>query len=188
MIETLIHIDHTLFDFINQDLSNPFFDVVLPVVRNKKTWIPFYFLGAGLLFRYKRKQAIWIILFGVLSVGLADLVSSHFLKDYFARVRPCLLPDFANHVNLIVSRCSGAYSFPSSHAANHFALALFLSYVLSSSKTLIAILMVWAGIISFAQIYVGVHFPLDIIGGILVGVLSSLITYFLYQFVSKKMA
>lgn len=185
MFESLIHIDHWFFDFINQGLSNPFFDGLMPFVRNKKTWIPFYILGALVLFKVEKKKAFWIILFSIISVSLSDLVSSHFLKNFFIRTRPCLLEGFTDHVNLVIDRCSGAYSFPSSHAANHFALAIFLSLVYYRKRLFKTGILFWAAMISFAQVYVGVHFPLDIVGGILVGLLTAMISFYVYQRVTK---
>jgi membrane-associated phospholipid phosphatase len=187
MLDSLINIDHYLFDFINQGLSNSFFDFVMPYARKKVTWIPFYLIGAILLFKFKGKQAVFIILGSALAVGMADGISSHLLKPFFERTRPCLLPEFANHVNLIIERCSGAFSFPSSHAANHFALASFLSLVLyNESKGWGFVLVLWASLICFAQVYVGVHFPSDILGGILVGALAATISLITYHWALKK--
>jgi membrane-associated phospholipid phosphatase len=189
MLDSLINIDHYLFDFINQGLSNSFFDFVMPYARKKVTWIPFYLIGAILLFKFKGKQAVFIILGSALAVGMADGISSHLLKPFFERTRPCLLPEFANHVNLIIERCSGAFSFPSSHAANHFALASFLSLVLyNESKAWVFVLVLWASLICFAQVYVGVHFPSDVLAGAILGsVIGGLVTYFYRIIIRKKL-
>lgn len=189
MLENLLHMDYALFDFINQTLSNAFFDMIMPYVRNKKTWIPFYILGAIILVKFKGKTGLIVILGTLLAVGLADGISSHVLKPFFERTRPCLLPEFSNHVNLIVERCSGAYSFPSSHAANHFAIASFLSLVLyKEAKICPIVLVLWASLICFAQVYVGVHFPSDVLGGALLGGLIGLLVAFLYKIAHKRLA
>lgn len=187
MFEYLIHIDHQVFNFINQDLSNSFFDKIMPIIRNKKTWFPLYFLIAILLIKFKKKEALLIILFSVLCVGLADSISSHIMKPYFERIRPCYLEGFAEQVNLVVSRCSGAFSFPSSHAANHFALGGFLALVLfKTNKYLSHLFIFWAVIICFAQVYVGVHFPFDVFIGALLGILIAYLVYLIFLKFKKK--
>jgi undecaprenyl-diphosphatase len=189
MLDQIIHIDQLLFDFINQSLSNTFFDALMPIIRNKKTWIPFYIIGAlYLLYKYKI-NGLFIIVTAVLAIGMADGISSHLLKPYFERTRPCLLEGFSNHVNLLVERCSGAASFPSSHAANHFALAIFLSLIFyRKTKLLSCILILWAGLICLAQVYVGVHFPSDVIAGALLGLtIGSLLALVHNKFLSKNL-
>lgn len=186
-MDFLVNLDHQIFLFINQALSNDFFDWIMPLLRNKKTWIPFYLIGAGLLFKYKRKRGLLILLLVLAAVGLADGISSHIFKPLFERTRPCLLIGFADQVNLVLTRCSGAYSFPSSHAANHFAIAFSLILLLKfKQKAYVFLLLFWASIISFAQIYVGVHFPSDIIGGLFIGLIAAFIPYLLYAYYFKE--
>ena len=186
-MDYLIQLDHQLFNFINQGLSNDFFDWVMPIIRNKKTWIPFYIIGAGLLYRLKGKKSLFIILTVLLAVGMADGFSSHVMKPFFERTRPCLLPELASQVQLVVERCSGAYSFPSSHAANHFAIAFLLSFFLQAHSKLTAwILLFWASLICFAQLYVGVHFPSDILAGSMVGLIAAMIAYWIYTLLNRK--
>jgi len=187
-MEQFIQLDHSLFSFINQGLSNPFFDWIMPLFRNKQTWIPFYLLGVVLIARKRNWQStILIVLCSLAAVGIADGVSSHLLKPYFARTRPCLLPEMMHQVNLLVSRCSGAFSFPSSHAANHLALALFLSLAFKRSASfLLPLLLVWGLLIGFAQVYVGVHFPSDILAGFLLGILSGFLAFLTYRILTKR--
>lgn len=188
-MESLLQIDYAVFDFINQNLSNTFFDTVMPFIRNKKTWIPFYlFLAYFILKKYSLKNAAFIIVLAVLCVALADGVSSHILKPYFHRLRPCNFEPFAQHINLVLKNCSGAFSFPSSHAANHFALGTFLALVFYKLyKWFSLLLIIWAGFICFAQIYVGVHFPSDIFGGSFLGIFIAFIAYFVYKKSSNNM-
>lgn len=187
MLDQLLHIDHQLFDLINQGCSNSFFNWLMPILRNKLTWVPFYILGAIYLLYKKKNVGIVIILSGILSIGLADGISSHLLKPAFERTRPCLLPDFAAHVNLVVERCSGAASFPSSHAANHFALAILLSIALyKGNKLLPLVLIIWASLICFAQVYVGVHFPSDVFAGALLGTGIGIFIAKVYQSLVKR--
>ncbi|MCB0540938.1 MAG: phosphatase PAP2 family protein, partial [Bacteroidetes bacterium] len=131
---------------------------------------------------FKPKNAFIIIVLGVLCVVLADAVSSHLLKPYFNRIRPCDLEPFAWHINLVLTKCSGAFSFPSSHAANHFALGSFLALVFYKKlKWLSYLLLFWASLICFAQIYVGVHFPSDVLGGAVLGGLIALVAFVFYR-------
>ena len=187
-MEHLIQLDHSLFSFINQGISNPIFDWLMPLFRNKQTWIPFYLFAVVLIARKRNWQStLLIVLCSLTAVGIADGVSSHLLKPYFARTRPCLLPEMMHQVNLLLPRCSGAFSFPSSHAANHLALALFLSLVFRKSAFYLApIILAWAFIIGFAQIYVGVHFPSDILAGLLLGILCGFLAYFIYRNLTKR--
>lgn len=183
MMEHILNIDYSVFDFVNQSLSNSFLDTIMPVIRNKKTWIPFYFVLAFFIFKnFKVKNAITIIVLGVLCVVLSDVISSHVLKPFFHRIRPCDLEPFAQHINLILERCSGAFSFPSSHAANHFALGFLLALIFyKKTKWLSYLLILWASLICFAQVYVGVHFPSDVLGGALLGTCIALVGFFIYR-------
>jgi membrane-associated phospholipid phosphatase len=178
-LEALVNIDFALFTWINSGLSNPIFDGAMPILRNKSTWFPLYaFVSLFLWIKYKSK-AVWIIAGTIICVIAADAVSSHLLKNLFERIRPCNLPADFLQVKLLLKHCSGGYSFPSSHAANHFAMAIFLGLVMyKKSKTWLIAGLVWASIISFAQIYVGVHFPFDVAAGAIVGLFIALLMYF----------
>jgi membrane-associated phospholipid phosphatase len=187
MQDSVIHIDYLLFEFINSGLSNSFFDTLMPVLRNKLTWIPLYLLLSLYLITTRKKEGFYIIVFAALTAGLTDIVSSHILKSFFERIRPCHLEEHILHVNLLLKHCSGGYSFPSSHAANHFGLAVILGLAMKESfPRLIYWFLLWAFAVSFAQIYVGVHFPLDIAGGAATGIAAGYGMYRLLLFVNRK--
>ncbi|NNF34515.1 MAG: phosphatase PAP2 family protein [Saprospiraceae bacterium] len=167
-MDFLLELDYNLFYWINQQWSNSLFDFILPTARNKYVWIPFYvFILSFIFFNYKMK-GFKIILILFLVVGISDSVSSHIIKKNVQRIRPC-----NNDQMEVVERihCGSGYSFTSSHAANHFAIATFLSLVLVRRRSVKWLLFTWAGVISLAQVYVGVHFPLDIICGMILGIL-----------------
>jgi membrane-associated phospholipid phosphatase len=187
MLETLIRIDIFLFRIINSDLSNQYFDLIMPIVRNKLTWVPLYLLVALVLIYTKKKHAFYIITGAVVCVGFTDIVSSHVLKELFERTRPCLHTYLFSDVKLLLSNCSQGYSFPSSHAANHFAMAVFISILMyKQSKIWVYASLTWAALIGFAQIYVGVHFPADIIFGMFIGSLIALfVSNFTINFIEK---
>ncbi len=163
--------DITLFDFINQDLANPFLDAVLPIYREKTTWIPLYLLMLVLLYRaYGWKKTWWLLLAIAVTLAAADQLAASFLKPWIGRLRPCAEPSVADHARLLVG-CGGKFSFPSNHATNHFALATFLSLTWLRGQAVgwrLGILL-WAASIALAQVYVGKHYPGDILAGALLG-------------------
>ena len=175
----LLNWDASVFHLINSDWSNVFFDFLLPLLRDKYFWFPFYiFLISFFLINFK-KQGIYYILAIAITVGLADATSSHLIKKSVKRLRPCKVYSQKNEMNLRV-RCGSGYSFPSSHAANHFAMAFILIFIFNKKYWWVKyVLLFWAFSISYAQIYVGVHFPVDVMaGGMLGGVIAGLVYLF----------
>jgi membrane-associated phospholipid phosphatase len=176
-IQKLVEWDKSLFIAINNDLANPVFDVVMPFFRNSDHWLPLYvFLIAFMLINFKGKGLWWIVLF-FSTVALADMTGTFVFKNNFERLRPCSDPDFLIHTRLLIDNCSGAYSFVSNHAANHFGMAAFFFVTTKSFMRKWAVIgFVWAALIAYAQVYVGVHFPLDVLAGSLLGVLFGTFT------------
>jgi membrane-associated phospholipid phosphatase len=168
-VMNIIQIDIAIFEWVNNNLSSMLFDMVLPWMREPYFWLPLYtFIIAFVFFNYGAK-AYWFVLFLVLTAGSADLISSRVVKNSIKRLRPC------NTENVIVTErvhCGSGYSFTSSHAANHFAVATFLVMTFGQHfKKIKPYCWTWAAIIGFSQIYVGVHFPLDILGGAILGLI-----------------
>jgi membrane-associated phospholipid phosphatase len=169
LFEPILTWDKSLFQVMNGTLSNPFFDAFCPFFREKWFWAPLYlFVLAFSLLNFGARG--WLIVLGlVLSVGAADLTSSRVLKKNIQRVRPCNDPEMVENTILRVS-CGSGYSFTSSHAANHFAAAVFLLGIFGArARWIRPALLGWAGAVSFSQIYVGVHYPADVVCGGLVG-------------------
>ncbi|MBK9257963.1 MAG: phosphatase PAP2 family protein [Saprospiraceae bacterium] len=164
----LVELDYELMYFFNNFISNSFFDQIMPWLRNDKFWVPLYiFLISFLLINFGKKS-YWLILFAILSVSSSDMISSRLIKMNVQRDRPCRT-ELPYEVNVLVS-CGSGHSFTSSHAANHFALAGFLSMTLGQySRKIRWSLYVWAALICLAQVYVGVHFPFDVIAGAVLG-------------------
>ncbi len=190
MITQLASWDHDLFFLINRGLANNFFDFLMPWLREAKIWIPLYIFFLYLIIRLKKKRS-WLWIVGLITaVGISDYTASGIFKPYFERPRPC------HHQNLqeeVVLRkhdgsCGGRYGFVSSHASNHFAIALFLCLLLgrSSRSWTSYALFAWAAVISFAQVYVGVHFPGDVFVGALIGLLAAYLIYRFALFVEKR--
>jgi len=169
MPDYLLHLDQQLFHFINHDLSNWFFDLLMPVLRNRLVWIPLYvFIIVFCLWRYKKQGLIIIVLLS-LAAGVADFGSATLIKSAFKRVRPCNTPALDATIIARVD-CGTGYSFPSSHASDHFAIAVFISIVFCKRyKWVLPVSLLWAAAISFAQVYVGVHYPVDVTVGAIYG-------------------
>ncbi len=176
MLETLLQYDEQLFRLINGSWHTTFLDTILPYWREKKFWYPLYiFLLIFIPFKFKWK-GVYLLLSLFLCVGIADTMSSKVLKKSVKRLRPCNDPAIQDEVVLLVG-CGRAYSFTSSHATNHFAIGTFLALTLGLYyRRWRWLFYFWAASIAFAQIYVGVHYPLDVIVG---SVLGWLIAYLL---------
>ena len=169
MLEQIIQIDQNLFFAINHGLSNPFFDWLMPVLRNRFFWTPLYLFLAVFFIRNYGKKGWLILIFLAVTFGITDFFSSSVLKPAFERLRPCNDAEIKAEVKAIIA-CGTGYSFPSSHASNHFALAVFLIMMFYQKwKQILPLALFWAVSISFAQIYVGVHYPLDILAGAILG-------------------
>jgi undecaprenyl-diphosphatase len=174
---TLDQWDKWLFVQLNGRLTNPVFDAVLPYFRNSVFWAPLYiFLLVFIMLNYGRRGWWWSLGF-VCTVALADLAGARIFKEGFERLRPCQDPSFYPYVRLLLKQCSGSFSFVSNHAANHFGMATFVSatfYPVFGRWVYFSYL--WAVFIAYAQVYVGVHYPLDVLGGGALGTLAGLLT------------
>ncbi|WP_114778870.1 phosphatase PAP2 family protein [Botryobacter ruber] len=168
MVEALEKLDQEMFLFLNNQHS-PFWDAIMIYTSNKYFWIPFYvLLIAYIIYRYRR-QSIPMLVMCVIAIGLADFIASGIFKPYFARPRPCYEEDLSGLVN-IVQGCGGQFGFMSSHASTGFALAVFFNLILSDRYFIFKIVLVaWAVVVSYSRIYLGVHYPGDIIGGAVLG-------------------
>ena len=171
-MQQLLSFDRYLFKLINSEWNNEFFNWLMPWMRNSLLWYPLYlFLILFVIINYK-KTGIWWIVFAAGTVFISDFVSSGIIKENFWRTRPCNNPDYASWINVLVGYRPQSSSFTSSHAANHFSMATFLFVSLKSRiGNWTYLFFFWAFLISFAQVYVGVHYPVDIIAGGMIGIL-----------------
>ena len=187
MIDWLISLDKKLFLFFHERISNSLFDFLMPWLRNKYFWIPLYIYFIFLIIYYFRKQSWMVIIAAFITVGISDFISSGVLKPFFHRLRPCQNSELVSHIHNIII-CGSGFSFVSSHAANHFAVAVFLGIIFKNKiNWLLGILLIWAATISFAQVYVAYHYPTDIFGGAIVGIISGLfVSYFLNYWLKKS--
>jgi undecaprenyl-diphosphatase len=179
MINQLIQLDQQWFSAINQGLANPVFDVLMPILRNRLTWVPLYLLATYFAIKKFGRTGGFMLLFGVLCFALADYTSASILKPWVARLRPCNTPGLS--VRSLVN-CGTGFSFPSSHATNHFALAVFFVVLFGRQfKWAIFLPLFWAFSIAFAQVYVGVHFPVDVLSGACIGALIGIVLGYIFK-------
>lgn len=174
-------VDTFLFLQINTVYTNSFLDTVYPWYREGNAWVPLYlFMIIFAIQNFPKKAFAWI-LFVVVTLILTDQISSSWVKPFFQRSRPCNDPLIMSQVRLLLDHCSGGFSFTSSHATNHFGFAVFLYMTMGPviGKWKYA-LLVWAASISYGQIYVGVHYPLDILCGAILGSCIGFITAHFY--------
>lgn len=169
MLETLNNLDTQLFLFFN-GMHSPFWDNIMWWTSDKFNWIPLYILILGYLIYLYRWKAGWILLSALLLILMSDQSCVHLFKETFERLRPCHQPYLAGMVHLVNNYCGGQYGFVSNHASNTFALAVFTALWIRKSWYWTGILL-WAALVSYSRVYLGVHFPGDILGGAIVGIL-----------------
>ncbi len=176
-LTNILDLDRDLFLKINNSWTNSFFDNVFPWWRDASTWMPLYlFLLLFIFINFGWKAWPWLLTL-IITVSLTDQLSSNLLKNWVNRPRPCNDETLWMHVHLLINRCPSSGSFPSSHATNHFGVAFFLYITLHKYLGKWSLLFfVWAATISYGQVYVGVHFPLDIIGGAIIGSIVGYLT------------
>jgi len=182
IVQKILQLDKELFKLINYTWHNSFFDFLMPWLRDAEMWAPLYFFLILLMAINYKRQGWWWIAFFISTVVITNYVSSNLIKGNIARVRPCSNPEFAGWIRILVGYIPMNSSFVSSHAANHFGLAVF-SYLTLRNQfgKWMLLFFLWAFLISYAQIYVGVHYPTDVLGGTIVGLLIGYITAKLFN-------
>ena len=184
MLNQIMQWDHQLFYAINTGLGNAFFDVLMPILRNRYTWIPLYVFLVVFFLRSYKLNGLFLTLTLIAVFAFADFTSASIIKKMVKRPRPCNEPTFVQEVKMRVD-CGSGYSFPSTHATDHFAIALFLICIFYKKyKFVIPVLLTWAFSIAFAQVYVGVHFPTDVLCGAIYGAIIgwAFAKFFTYKF------
>ena len=180
MIDKFIELDKALMIFLNKNISNSLFDVIMPIITSKDflTVIGLILIFHLVLFCGKRgKIAILVLIF---AAGASDAICAQIIKPWIGRLRPS--HEFIEFINLLVPK-GGKWSFPSNHAANSFAFATVLSYFFDHKKS---VLFTTAYIIAFSRVYVGVHYPLDIIFGAIIGYILSWIVLSIWVIIKMR--
>jgi undecaprenyl-diphosphatase len=185
MLDFFIEIDRALFLFLN-GLNNSFFDFLMYYISDKYIWIPLYLVIIFLAYR----KGGWSGLFTVL-ILIALLITfsdrgSVYIKDLTTRSRPCVeLPQLGYHVHIVRDKCIQHWGFVSSHAANTFALAMFVVLLFRRQyKFIVPVMFGYAALNSYSRIYLGLHYPGDIIFGALLGVALGWLVYFVWRKIS----
>ena len=180
-MDWLIHIDERWFYQINQS-GTVFWDPVMLFVTHKLSWIPLYALIVYAIIKKYHLHSVWVLLIIGLVITLCDMGSVHLFKNTFERLRPCHAME---NVRLVTEGCGGQFGFISSHASNVFGLTMILGQVFKNRWMFIG-LFFWASLVSFSRIYVGVHYPFDVLAGMLWGTFVALSCYSIYVRFLKK--
>lgn len=184
-MEELLELDRKVFLELNSSFRNPFVDQLMMFLSTTSAWIPLYLFLLYLLIRNFRKQT-WLVLLAVsLTILLADQITSSVMKPFFERLRPSHEPSLAEQVYIVNKYRGGRFGFASSHAANTFGIATLMFMILKNYRPWIGLLFLWALGVGYTRIYLGVHYPGDILAGFLVGFLCALAAYFLFTFVKN---
>jgi undecaprenyl-diphosphatase len=178
MIEFLDGIDKEIFLFLN-GLHNDFFDTLMIWITDQETWYPFYALILAWMFWKFRSKAFLPLLLIAISITVSDQFTSTLMKPLFERLRPCHNPDI-QHLVHAAAGCGGLYGFASGHAANSFVLATLLFLFFRQESRYWVLMFVWACIVAYSRVYLGVHYPGDILGGALVGSGTGYIIWLVY--------
>jgi len=180
MFKKLLELDNELFELIHIGLQHQLLDVCMVFIRSPYIWYPLYFFVLTFLLINYGKKAILPIVFISCGIGSADAISSHLIKKNVKRLRPCNQPELNEKIRPILG-CGRAYSFTSSHAANHFCMATVFGLFLPLGRRWKVGLLIWASSICFAQVYVAAHFPSDVLVGGLLGIIIGLSFFAMYK-------
>ena len=192
MFEYLENLDRELFLFINQH-NFSFFDFLMPWYTFKYTWIPLYIILIILLYKKYGVKALYVIFpLIILAAGLSDATCNLF-KYGIARYRPCQNTEIGHLVKLYAKightklHCGDKYGFVSAHSSTSFAIALLFT-LFYKNKIATILIFSWAGIMAYSRIYVGVHYPADVIIGAINGLMCGFILYFIYRYILNRIA
>jgi undecaprenyl-diphosphatase len=186
VLSSIKEIDTQLFLYLNSK-HNAFFDVIMFWASNKLIWIPLYLFFLYLAYKQVGKRVWLVALSALVLIVFSDQLSTQVFKNVFLRYRPChnLLIQAQVHLN---GGCGGTYGFVSSHAANTFALAMFLSLFFKNNIRYFGLfIFLWATCISYSRIYNGVHYPADVFVGAMVGMIVGYIVFIGYQVVNFRL-
>ena len=179
MVEKILVYERDLFFMLNGS-DSPFLDRFMWLYSGKAVWLPLaFFILVVLLYKKKWRESILILLAIVLVITFCDQFASHVCKPIFTRFRPTHHPDFMDQVKTVFDYRGGRYGFISSHAANAFGFATFMS-LLFRYRLFTWTIFLWAALTAYTRVYLGVHFISDIVPGAIAGVFFGWLVYWLY--------
>ena len=186
MLDQLLQFDKDVFIYLN-GLGSPSWDTFWQFISNKFSAIPLYLFLVLLSYRkLGLKGTVLLLVFVALLITVSDQMSN-FFKYGVARLRPCHDPEISGQMRLVKSYCGGKFGYFSAHASNSFAIALFFGILLKSSIRYIGLALVfWAMLVAYSRVYIGVHFPLDVITGALIGSFLGWLFAKLFIFAHRK--
>ena len=184
-MEWIEQFDRSLFILLNS-VHHPVLDQIMWHISGKLEWIPLYIVLLYIIIKKYGKNS-WIILVSVaLLIALSDQISVKLFKETIQRYRPCHNLELQDIVQLVNNKCGGKYGFFSSHASNSFALAAFMGLLLGR-RTLV-LMLIWASVVGYSRIYMGVHYPLDVLAGGIFGIsLAYLVFLLMNRFFGEKL-
>lgn len=183
MLEKISYIDRQLFIFLN-GLGSETYDGLWLMITKQINWLPFFILLLYLILKkIGTKQALILIVFVAVLITFTDQVTNLF-KNGFQRIRPCNEPEIRDVIRVVKS--SNSYSYFSGHAANSMAVAMFLYLIFKQHFNYFGFLFLWPLIFAYSRIYLGLHYPFDIVSGYLFGMLSGFLMFKLYKLAKGK--
>ncbi|MCZ8021586.1 MAG: phosphatase PAP2 family protein [Cyclobacteriaceae bacterium] len=184
-MKTIQEFDQELLLWFNQ-FHYPWLDEIMFWLTKTVVWIPLFAFLIYLLFNVF-KEKIWFPLLGVgFSLLLTDRITSGFMKPFFARLRPSQEPDLESVLHIVNGYRGGMYGFASSHAANTMGIAFFLWLLLHKKYPKIYWLFVWSCFMGYTRLYLGVHYPGDVVVGFIVGLLSAFLSFSILKYIAKR--
>lgn len=180
-MDEILELDRKLFLELNSSFHNPWLDQLMMFLSTTSAWIPLYLILLYMIIKVYKKDTWMVLLAVAITILLADQITSALMKPFFERLRPSHEPGLRGMVNIVNEYRGGRFGFASSHAANTFGVATLMWLTLKNFRPWIGLLFLWALGVGYTRIYLGVHYPGDIVVGDLIGFLSALAAYFLYR-------
>lgn len=169
-MQRLLELDKELLLYFN-GFHASWLDPIMMLATKTIFWLPLYLLLVYLIIKYKKWDTLYILLGIALSITLTDQITSGFMKPFFARLRPSQDPSLDGLLHIVNNYRGGLYGFASSHAANTFGIATYIFLLFRGRYHWMSVIFLWAVLMSYTRIYLGVHYPGDVVVGALIGIL-----------------